>query len=203
MKGLDLFALWEEPISEANVIAFDGLSRFEQQPYAPAEDAEAFIRIGRIEPPHVVTSSPEGAVKLWHLQGGELLAEAQVENGPVVFGQINTAATHLAWRGPDEYTLNLLNFETGKNQLVADLDGAYAQFYLVSRDADVIFLVHVDDEPVVVAYDEATGDRYDLGRFRQCNREPDMARLSENGTALVIGCDTGLDIWQVGTETGK
>lgn len=184
-------------LEDYNTLIFDDLSLFDQQPYAPAEDEDAFVRIGRIEPPHVVTSTPDGLVKLWDLQTGAVMAQAQVENGPVVFGQLNAAATHLAWRGPDNYTLNLLDFETGENRIVADLDGAYAQFFLVSQDADVIFLVHVDDEPVVVAYDVESGQRYDLGEFRQCNREPDMARLSADGRTLVIGCDTGLDIWQV------
>jgi hypothetical protein len=57
--------------------------------------------------------------------------------------------------------------------------------------------VDVDDEPVVVAWDVATGQQYHLGTYRQCNRPPDMARLSEDGTTLVIACDTGLDIWRV------
>jgi hypothetical protein len=53
----------------------------------------------------------------------------------------------------------------------------------------------------VVAWDVKTGERTILGEYRECNRpQPDMTRLSEDGTTLVIGCDTGLDIWRIVPE---
>ncbi len=167
-------------------------------PYAPAEDPEAVVRIGRVHLPYVVTSDLTGVVKLWNIQTGELLAE--VNNGvgePSVFGNINHRATHLAWRDNANDSLYLLNFETNENHKVADLDGSYMQFMFLSSNADVILAVNLDFQPHVYAWDIASGERIDLGPYRACNRVPDMARLSADGTTLIIGCDTGLDIWQV------
>ena len=165
-------------------------------PYAPATDSDAFVRIGRIPPPFAVTSSQEGVVKLWNLQTGEVTATAKVDSLPV-FGQINASGSHLAWRNPDSQELHLLNFETGEDKLVANLDGEYIQFMFLTLDADVIIGVNVDFQPAVVAWDVASGQRYELGEYRECSRVPDMARLSKDGTTLVIGCDTGLDIWRI------
>jgi hypothetical protein len=80
---------------------------------------------------------------------------------------------------------------------VAALDGAYAQAILLSPAADVILAVNLDLQPVVVAWDAATGTRYDLGEYRTCGRTPDMVRLSRDGSTLVIGCDTGFEWWRV------
>lgn len=171
-------------------------------PYAPAQDPEAIVRIGRIHPPYTVTSSIDGIVKLWNLETGELLHE--VDNGTgqaAVFGNINADATHLVWRDHDSQSLYLLNFETGENRYIGDLGGAYVQWFFLSNDASLIIAVNYNFEPNIIVWDTATGKRTDLGAYRQCNRpQPDMARLSADGTTLVIGCDTGLDIWRVVEE---
>lgn len=170
--------------------------------YAPGEDETAVVRIGRIPRPYAVTSSLEGIVKLWNLEAGEALYE--VDNGtgePSVFGAINLPPSHLVWRDNANQNLYLLNFETGENKLIDDLEGQYAQWYFLSTDATVILAVSLGFEPVVVAWNVATGERTVLGEYRECNRpQPDMTRLSEDGTTLVIGCDTGLDIWRVAAE---
>ncbi|MFW5691150.1 MAG: hypothetical protein ACOCXZ_01505 [Chloroflexota bacterium] len=49
----------------------------------------------------------------------------------------------------------------------------------------------------MIAWIVETGERIDLGTYRECSRQPDMVRLSTDGTTLVIGCDTGLDVWRV------
>lgn len=165
-------------------------------PYAPYNDPEALVRIGRILPPTAVTTSPEGLVKLWDLQGGDILAEAQVEAGPAVFGQINSSATHLAWRDPMSEALHLLDFASGESIFVDELGGAYVQYFELSYNADLIFAVNIGFEPTVIVWNVASGDRMNLGSYRQCSRIPDMVRLSADGTSLVIGCDTGLDIWR-------
>lgn len=179
-------------------LAFVGGAEMLTLPYAPAQDLEAVVRIGRIPPPYEVTSSESGSVKLWDLTTGAVLRE--VDNGtgqPAVFGAINAAATHLAWRDEMNAALYLLDFETGDNRLIAELNGAYPQFLFLSDDTSLILGVNVDFVPNVVVWDVATGQRTDLGAYRECSRVPDMARLSADGSTLVIGCDTGLDIWRV------
>jgi WD40 repeat protein len=165
-------------------------------PYAPATDLNAAVRIGRIPPPYVVTSSIEGEIKLWNLQTEEIMNIAKVENGPAVFGQMNATAEYLAWRDPQSEFLNLLDFNTGENHIIAELNRQYIQGYFVTISGDTILGVNVDFEPIVVAWDVTTGNRIDLGYYRQCNRVPDLIRLSRDGGSLIIGCDTGLDIWR-------
>lgn len=177
-------------------------SDLEQRSYLPASDEEAVVRIGRIPLPYVVTSSLEGIVKLWNLDTGHILYE--VDNGtgdPSVFGNINADATDLVWRDNANQTLYLLNFETGENREIAPLNGDYAQWYFLSNDTSVIIAVNLGGEPNVVVWDTVTGDRTDLGNYRDCNRpQPDMTGLTEDGTTLIIGCDTGLDIWRISEE---
>jgi hypothetical protein len=165
---------------------------------SPHADPEAIIRIGRIAPPLAITVTEDGRVKRWHMETGEITAEVQVENALPIYGQINAGGDrYLVWRDPMSQALHLLDFETGEDRVVVALNGTYIPFIFLTTGADVIIGVDVDDEPVVVAWDVATGQQYHLGTYRQCNRPPDMARLSEDGTTLVIACDTGLDIWRV------
>jgi WD40 repeat protein len=168
-----------------------------QLPSGPEADPDAVVRIGRIAPPLAITSSAAGVVKLWNLQTGD--AAAQVELGEVPsFGRVNElTGTHLAWRDNESRALHLLDFSSGQDRRVAALDGAYAQAILLSPAADVILAVNLDLQPVVVAWDAATGTRYDLGEYRTCGRTPDMVRLSRDGSTLVIGCDTGFEWWRV------
>lgn len=177
-------------------------SDLEQRSYLPANDENAVVRIGRIPLPYVVTSSLEGIVKLWNLDTGNVLYE--VDNGtgePSVFGNINADATYLVWRDNANQTLYLLDFETGENREVAPLNGDYAQWYFLSNDASVIIAVNLGGEPNIVVWDTVTGERTDLGNYRECDRpQPDMAHLTDNGTSLIIGCDTGLDIWRISEE---
>jgi hypothetical protein len=121
---------------------------------------------------------------------------AKVENGPAVFGQINATAEYFAWRDPQSDFLNLLDFNTSENLIIAELNRQYVQGYFVTLSGDTILGVNVDFEPIVVAWDVTTGNRIDLGYYRQCNRVPDLIRLSRDGGSLIIGCDTGLDIWR-------
>ncbi len=173
------------------------LSDFEQHPYAPGADASAAVRIGRIQPPAAVTSSVDGEVRRWNLQTGEMIAAAEVTGGPAVFGNMNADGTHLAWRNPQSEALYLLDFASGTNQLVDELSGQYAQFYFLTAAADAVLAVNLDFQPLVIVWDVATGQRHNLGTYRDCGRVPDMARLSMDGTTLVIGCDAGLDIWRL------
>jgi hypothetical protein len=169
-------------------------------PYGPDGDPDAVVRIGRIPPPYVVTSSEAGDVKVWDMTLGEVIREAEVDDGPAVFGQINADATTLIWRDPASLVLRLLDLETGEDRLVTALDGEYVQYFLVTPAADVILGVQSGEREEVFAWDAATGARYELGPYRACGRVPDMARLSVDGATLVIGCDTGIEIWRITTD---
>jgi len=178
------------------------LQQVAARPYYPAQAGDgAVVRVGRIVLPFVVTSDLNGRVTLWDLSVTNAMPKFRTDNGegvPSVFGNINREGTHLVWRDNPNEALYILNFETGENQLIDRLNGAYAQWYFLSPNADVIFAVNFDVQAIVVAWNTLTGERLTLGEYRQCERpQPDMARLSLDGTTLAIGCDTGLDIWRV------
>jgi hypothetical protein len=157
-----------------------------------------YARIGRIPPPLAVTVTEEGLVHLWSLESGAVLAQGAAGD-LAVFGAINSDGTFLAWRDPESTTLSLLDFVSGQNQIIAALDGDYIAQILLSDGADVIF--GIDPQSArrqVWAWDAATGERFDLGEFRACERQqPDLAEISPDGSALVIGCDSGVDVWRV------
>jgi hypothetical protein len=165
-------------------------------PSGPESDGESFVRVGRIEPPLAVTVTREGLVKRWDLQTGAVEAEAQMAALPGA-GQISVDGRYFAWRDNDSRMLYLLDFETGTEREVAALDGAHIPFLLMTQAADLILGVNIAGAPVVAAWDVQTGTRIDLGAHRQCGRQPDMARLSKDGTTLVIGCDMGLEFWRI------
>ena len=190
--------IWFEIVTPDNTASIVNLTTGESIPYAPADDPEAVVRIGRITPPYAVTSSVAGLVKRWNLQTGEVEASAPVTDGPAVFGQISRDGHYLAWRDPQSNQLHRLDFLTGEDQVIADLNNQYVQGYFISRDGGVILGVDVDFEPIVVTWDVTTGERITLGRYRECSRVPDLIRMSADGSTIVIGCDTGLDFWRIG-----
>jgi len=156
-----------------------------------------FVRIGRVAPPLMVTVTESGAVSRWDLTTG--IAIAQADAGDVaVFGAVNADGSHLAWRDPLSSALYLLDFTSGENRQIAELDGSFIAYILLAAGADVIFALDpMSARGAVWAWDVATGEKFDLGSYRPCSRQPDLARLSADGTALVIGCDTGLDVWRL------
>lgn len=203
---LDDGGIWIElfyPDSRAEIVyrAWDEAESLEVIPYGPGEDEDAIVRIGRIPSPFAVTSSMDGVVKQWNLQTSEVIAEAEVENGPAVFGQISPDGRYLAWRDPMSNQLNRLDFAESENVVVAELSGEYVQGYFMSPDGSVILGVDINFVPVVVAWIVETGERIDLGAYRECSRVPDLIRMSADGTTLVIGCDTGLDVWRIAEES--
>lgn len=169
----------------------------------PAKDPQKpAVRIGRIDFPTVLYSALEdGALTAYGYPDAFALSMGRdypVQQGPAVFGAVNTGAgSHFAWSDPASARLNLLNFETGANRVVAEIGGAYAQYHLLTADASAILIVNLDFAPEVYAWDAGTGERHELGEYRECERIPDKVTLSADGTALIIGCDTGLDIWRV------
>jgi len=47
------------------------------RPSAPEKDRESFVRIGRIPAPLAITATPDGIVRVWDLQTGELRTQVQ------------------------------------------------------------------------------------------------------------------------------
>ena len=161
--------------------------------------SEGVARIGRIAPPLAVTVDEDGAVSLWAMEEGRVIHRAQ-DVGLAVFGAVNPGGTHLAWRDPPSNALNLLDFESGQNAEISPLDGDYIAWILLSDGADVIF--GVDPQSArrhIWAWDAASGQKFDLGTYRDCGerQQPDWAEISQDGTALMIGCDSGIDIWRI------
>ncbi|MCY4021588.1 MAG: hypothetical protein OXG39_19470 [Chloroflexi bacterium] len=160
------------------------------------------MRIGRINFPVVIVSALAESmlyIDIYPDSFGEFGAkEFQLVNGPAVLGAVNApAASHLAWTNPLREHISLLDLETGEDRIVAALDGGYPQYLLLSNDASAILAVNLDFQPAVVAWNAESGERSDLGAYRECGRIPDNVELSRDGRALIIGCDTGLDIWRV------
>ena len=168
----------------------------------PRGDSEFIgMLIGRIDFPSVLLSSLADSVlrayrypEVFSSESGRVY---ELDGGPAVAGAINREGSHLAWSDPASARLNLLDLASGENAVVAELDGAYAQYHLLTADASAILIVNMDFAPAVFAWDVATGERHDLGVYRECSRIPDKVAFSQDGRALIIGCDTGLDIWRV------
>ncbi len=165
-------------------------------PSGPENDPDAFLRIGRIDPPFAITVTQDFLVKRWNLESNQVTATAQVGALPGA-GQLSTDGRYFAWRDGDSKALHLLDFETGNDRLIAPLQGIYIPFLLPNSSASVIIGVNVALKSTVVAWDTKTGGHIALGDYRFCSRQPDMVRLSDDSTTLIIGCDKGLDIWRV------
>ena len=173
-----------------------------ETPLPAADPQQPAVRIGRIDFPLLLYSSLQsGGLRLYRYPDTFAPATGRdfsLRHGPAVFGAVNGAAgSHFAFSDPYSERLNLLDLATGESRVVAELGGAYAQFHLLTADASAILIVNLDFKPEVFAWDTATGQRLDLGPYRSCARIPDKVALSADGRALIIGCDTGLDIWRV------
>jgi hypothetical protein len=169
------------------------------------DDAADFVRIGRVPAPLAVLGSETGTMTRWNLETGEITAQA--EAGDVaIFGSVNIdgapdapgSGSHLAWRDPYSTQLNLLDFASGENQAITPLDGSFIAHLLLARGADVILAIDPMSARRSVWAWRLDGEKIDLGQFRECTRQqPDLAAFSADGSTLVIGCDTGLDVWRV------
>jgi hypothetical protein len=186
-----------DPLLEMNIQLIEvTLDDLETTEVAPDSDPDAYLRIGRIEPPLAISVTESGLLKLWDLETGQLTSTVELGQIPGM-GAINAAGTSFAWRDSASTNLHLLDFESGIDSVITSLGGTYLPFLLLSANADVMIGVNIGGEPNVVAWDVTTGDRLDLGDYRACNRQPDLVRLSRDGSTLVIGCDAGLEIWRI------
>ena len=167
-----------------------------RHPSAPSQDNTAQVRVGRVPLPYVVTSSADGLIKLWNLQSDEIQSSYR-HTELVPFGNINHDATRLLWRDVDNEKLQLLDFSAEVNAVIADLGGQYAQWLLLTPEADVAFAINMGFDPIVIAWDVMGGAELLRYPYRTCERIPDMVRLSHDGTSIVIGCESGLELWQI------
>ena len=193
-------AIWLEIIPEKpNLPPY--LMRLDEEsqsirPFAPAQEEHIVVRIGRLAPPVAVTITEDREVQRWNLETGEQINQVNTGEMPL-YGHMLPGSEQMVWRDPASTALHVLDFATGKDRVVAPLDGRYVPFLFLNYPGDAILGVNVDDEPVVVAWLVEGGRRIPLGPYRQCNRPPDMVRLTTDGSTLIVGCDTGLDIWRV------
>jgi hypothetical protein len=167
-------------------------------PGGPNNDPQAVLRIGRIPPPYAVTVEADGEVTLWNRDTGLPMARALVDGMPAA-GQINALSEMtFAWRDAQDSTLHVLDFRTGEDRMIAPMGQGYAQALFVSNRGDLVLAVDIDFEPIIVAWDTASGERLDLGMYSSCDRSPDAIRMSRDGTTLAIGCGDGIRIWRTG-----
>ncbi|MBE0703142.1 MAG: hypothetical protein IH582_08225 [Afipia sp.] len=160
---------------------------------------DAVVRLGRITPPHAVIVSSTGDLALLDLERQRLVSV--VHGGPAAnIGHLDPTGHYLTWRAADSGDISLLDFEMGENRLIASPGAGYIQALFVGNQGDVIVAVDIDFQPVVVAWDVASGDRIDLGTYHPCERSPDAIRMSRDGTTIAIGCDAGVDIWRIKSE---
>ena len=195
--------LFDPRIGAHQIAKFDltAQDRPEIVPSGPENDPDSMVRIGRIPAPLAITATAEGVVKLWDLQANLVTAEVALPVPPT-FGRVNeTEGVHFVWRDSASDALHLLDFETGEDVFIAQLNGDYLQAVMITPTVDVILAVHRGDTPSVSAWRVATGEEIALGTYWEaCTRVPDMVALSDDGTRLVIGCDAGFEVWEVATD---
>lgn len=168
-------------------------------PSAPYADVAAIGRNARARPPAAVVLEADATVRRFDLETGTDTGSITLLELPL-FSRINDMGGDLIpLRVPAEATLYLGDFSTGEAQPLAALQ-AEPTALMVNTAGDVVLAVGLDDDPVVVAWEVATGEQTSLGTYRgDCTRLPDMVRLSGDGTTLVIGCDVGLEMWRIHT----
>lgn len=179
------------------VVDYDG-EVIQDRLFPREDDDDIFARVGRIDPPLALTVTNMGVIWRWNMLTNTV--EATVDSGGVAtYGAMNVSGTRYVWLGQDYDGLYLVDWEMGTNRLMADLDGAYISHLDIVADGSVVLGTDPQDQPgTVSAWIVDSGERIDLGPYRQCERtQPDQVELSRNGTALIIGCDQGIDVWRV------
>ncbi|MBI5930426.1 MAG: hypothetical protein HY862_14035 [Chloroflexi bacterium] len=187
-------AVWQLNMAESDATPILGYDHLFNVP-----DKEMAARVGRVPPPFALTMDFDGNLYRWSMAHNTLTATVPVGE-LAMFGAINQYGTHYVWLTQDYDALHLVDFEAQSDREVASLgEGFYISHLKLTNRADVIIGVDPKDASgTVSAWLVETSERVDLGPYRQCNRiQPDLVQLSSDGTSLVIGCDTGLDIWRV------
>ena len=167
-------------------------------------DETVAARVGRVPPPLALTLDFDGNLYRWDMTTNEITASINVDD-VAMFGKLNNSGTHYVWLPNARDGLYLANFLDETFEQVVSFDELYISHLILSDNADVVIGVDpYDQRGTVVAWDIDSEERINLGEYRHCQRvQPDLARLSSDGTALVIGCDTGIDIWRVLADNGS
>ena len=174
-------------------------------PFPEFSDEAPAMRVGRVAFPYLAISSlADNSLTVYEYPDAfdeETAKRYMLDDGPAVAGAFNgPSASHFVWGDPRSRRLNLLDLASGQSRAVVALDGAYAQYILLTHDASAAIVVNLDFVAHVFAWDLKSGKRHDFGPYRECRRIPDKVILSADGKSLIIGCDSGLDIWQVPKE---
>lgn len=161
-------------------------------------DIDTAARVGRIPPPLALTIDFDGNLYRWDMLTNQVTA--QIDVGEIaMFGKLNAAGDYYVWLSSTQDGLYLAGFANEAITQIAELDKVYISHLILNHPADVVLGVDpYDTRGTVSAWDITSGERLDLGAYRICERiQPDLVQLSADGTTLVIGCDLGLDIWQI------
>ncbi|MCI0710345.1 MAG: hypothetical protein L0154_09315 [Chloroflexi bacterium] len=167
-------------------------------------DGTVAARVGRIPPPLALTLDFDGNLYRWDMTSNEITASLNVDD-VAMFGKLNNSGTHYVWLPNARDGLYVADFTDGTYRQVVSFDELYISHLILADNADVVIGVDpYDNRGTVVAWKMDDAERLELGEYRHCERvQPDLARLSSDGTALVIGCDTGIDIWRVLADNGS
>lgn len=167
-------------------------------------DETVAARVGRIPPPLALTLDFDGNLYRWDMSTDDITATLNVDD-VAMFGKLNNSGTHYVWLPNTRDGLYIADFADRSYERVVTFDDLYVSHLILSDEADVVIGVDpYDDRGTVRAWNLLSDERLELGEYRHCERvQPDLAKLSGDGTALVIGCDTGIDIWRVMTDNGS
>jgi hypothetical protein len=155
-------------------------------------------RVGRIPPPLAVTVDFDGTLYRWDMQTNEITGQMWV-GSVAMFGKLNASGSHYAWLSPDWTALQVVDFTSQTIVQTFQLEKTYISHLLFTHAADVIIGIDPSDaRGTVRAWVVDNRTTQDLGAYRPCERtQPDLAQLSRDGSAVVIGCDWGVDIWRI------
>lgn len=167
-------------------------------------DGTVAARVGRIPPPLAVTLDFDGNLYRWDMTTDEITASLNVDD-VAMFGKLNNSGTHYVWLPNARDGLYMADFADETFEQIVSFSDLYISHLILADNADVAIGVDpYDNRGTVIAWKIGEEERLELGEYRNCERvQPDLTRLSSDGTTLVIGCDTGIDIWRVLADNGN
>ena len=168
----------------------------ETLPNVLSSDLQVVVRIGHLPLPLAVTAHEDGQVSRWNLEEGRRTHLDLLPEVPI-YGDLTPDGLYLLWRDAASQALHVYDFDTAEEQVSVALNGIYIPFLHITPDGQLIIGVDVDELPLIAVWPVATGQRHDIGPYRQCGRAPDMVALSNDGSTLVIGCDSGIEFWKI------
>ena len=160
-------------------------------------DVTTAARVGRIPPPLALTIDFDGNLYRWDMNRNAVTGQVNV--GEIaMFGKLNASGSHYMWLSPAHDGLYLADFANESTTQITPLDDVYLSHMLLTHSADVVIGIDpYDARGTVSAWDVATGERLELGKYRTCDRtQPELVQLSRDGATVVIGCDLGLEVWR-------